>query len=136
MATSSYYLNRIVSSRYIKENDVDLFLKAIRTLQSMQIKVNPVIKVFRSSSPAKRSLDILFDTGVRAKDIDGKNFGSSIFLQSVYCISYYHDIILTMQLHDFKSSKMNADYARSIFNDIADCIISNVDDSVELRCIR
>lgn len=136
MATTSYHLNRIVSSRYIKETDVELFLKTIRTLQSLHIKVNPSIKVYRTTSPTKRSLDILFDTGVRAKDINGKICGNSIFLQSIFSNSYYHDIILKMPLPDFQSYTKETDYARSVFNDIAECIISNVDASVELRSIR
>ena len=135
MATVSYHLNRVVSSRYIKLEDVDAFLTVLCRLRKCGVKCKPAVSIFRSNSHNKKSLDILLDTGVRAADLKGKISGSSLYLQTEYSNDYYHTDV-KIDTTGLMANLSGRDCAYELFQKISTYILRNVDSDVELRGLR
>ena len=135
MAKVFHHLNRIVSSRYLSEKDIVLYLDTLSHLSKLGFKCKPEILVFRSASSVKRSFDVLLDTGINPDKLSPALEDYTLYYYTLYSKKYYHSIS-AIDSSDLFQNIDSSDYAETLFKRIADFIIENIDKSVELRGVN
>ncbi len=132
---NTYYISRLITSRYFKREDIAHFLTTLSVLSRSGFDCNPRVAIFKASSYNKRSLDILLDTGVQMKDLEKKYKGSSLFLQSFFSVEYY-SLVKEVKTSDWRLSGDKKNYDSILFGRVMEFLLSEVDSSVEMRGVR
>lgn len=129
MATKYQYLNRVVSSRYVKEEDFLSFTKTLSQLQTLGITIKPVIRFMKSNSLVKKTIDIVFDTGVQPSILKTTYQGPDIFHYSLY--SKYYQEYKQMKL----PISLTKDKVGDLYKQFKSIVLEDVGPEVETRCL-
>lgn len=132
---ASFYLSRIISSRYFKADNISHFFNSIAELKRLGISCHPRIAVFKSASKVKRSLDILLDTGVSIEHISKELNTPTIFLQSFFSEVFYQKI-KEIKASDILAKMNKKGFDTVVFDRVKDFLIYIVDSDVEMRGIK